>query len=466
MRPRRNPFSRRGGFAQILALLILCIFSALAVSFAASSNMNLRSSDNYAGSAQARLVAESGLAFMLNVLGDLSLPVGTTESNLLANLQSALATRLGPTANLSGGSVSYAGGAVNVGPVPLDGGSFLASLQMVGSQCQLTVTGTARNFSRRVGIKLDLTERASGVFDYGVASRGRIVIKGSAVLDGMADPSEASVLSTKSTPVAIEAGGHASIGGDLFVTGEEGDYVLIYGNGLSVGGTSDIDEIINNHVHLGVAAPEWPEVDTSPFSALTSSVIDETTNLDGAGLVFNNVRIVAGTDPSFKNDAVLNGVIYIEAPNKVTFNAGVTINGIIVTEEDEAQTLEDCQIDFRGHVSAPGVDALPDTEEFAQVKLYRGTVILAPGFSVSFRGASAAANGTIAADELSFLGNTTIEGEIEGSVLGLRDRPLTLSGNCGLRFNRANADTTPAGFSHPIGLRPLADTYAEIVGAG
>ncbi len=464
MRPIRKQRFRRGGFAQIIALLVLCIFTVMAVSFASSSNMNLQSSSNYSGSAQARLVAESGLAFMLNVLRDMSLPPSTTESNLLASLQNVLATELGPTANLSAGSVSYAGGAVNAGPIALDDGSFLSSFKMVGGQCQLTVTGSARNFSSKVGMSLDLTERASGVFDYGVASRGQISISGSAVLAGMTDDSnsEASILSTRAEPFAIEAGGQATIGGDLFVTGEEG-YVVLYGSGLSIGGTDDFDEIIEDHVHLGVTDPEWPEVDTTPFPDMTRSVIDETTDLSEPDLVFSNVRIMRGTDPNFSN-VELNGVVYIEAPNKVTFTGSVTIKGIIVTEEDEAQVLEDCQIEFSGHVSAPGVDALPDTDEFAEVKLHSGTAILAPGFGVTFRGSSFAVNGTIAADELSFLGNMTIEGDIEGSVLGLKDRPMTLSGNCGLRFNRANADSTPAGFFHPLGLNPLADSYAELAG--
>ena len=153
--------------------------------------------------------------------------------------------------------------------------------------------------------------------------------------------------------------------------------------------------------------------------------------------------------------------MYIEAPNIVTFAGQATINGMIVTEDASTGNIADCQIDFRGTSSAPGVQALPDISEFKEIKTHTGTVILAPSFGVSFRGASNSINGLIAADKLAFLGNSNISGDVSGSIIGLKDNELNLQGNATIRISRPNASSLPAGFEHPFGLEPQAGTYTE-----
>ncbi|MHC4717194.1 MAG: hypothetical protein ACYS5V_09510, partial [Planctomycetota bacterium] len=62
---RTAPHRRRRGVAYVLALLMLAVFSALAVTFVTVGDANLAISTNLAASTQARLAAESGTEFLV-----------------------------------------------------------------------------------------------------------------------------------------------------------------------------------------------------------------------------------------------------------------------------------------------------------------------------------------------------------------------------------------------------------------
>jgi type IV pilus assembly protein PilX len=457
---------RRRGVAYVFALLFLILLTALSTALYSSASLSLRQGANLREQMSARAAAEGGLNYMLYALGDVSMPASTSIDSLIPNLESALNTTLGQTPNLNGSDVSSTGISVVVPPISLGTGTFQCTFSLMtpeqpGQQrLRLRVEGTSGQASHTVSVVMTTTERRASIFDYGIASRGKILISGSAVVDGMNSPDEATVLSMSSEPVAIEAGGHATVGGDLYVTSDNEGAVRLYGN-LTVGGTSDLEEIMYEHVHTAVDEPEFPEIDVSPFVAMTTSVIDSDTDLNGTSLVFTNARVAANTNPDFRNTTVINGVLYIESPNVVTFHAGTTIKAIIVTEEDPLGEMAENQIDFRGHVIAPGVDALPDTPEFAAVKQESGSVILAPGFGVTFRGCTNSVNGVIAADQFSFLGASDISGDLTGSVLGLKDLPVKLAGNASIRINRLDSHDTPGGFVLPLGLMTVPDTYLE-----
>lgn len=457
----------RSGIALVLALVSLIVLTTVAVALVSVSVPEISKSHNLRCVFNARLAAESGLAFISRSAQDVQLPPGTTSETLVSSLFAKLGERLNGTSNLGGQVVSMTDDAVTIPWIELDEGRFSCSfvpVEVDGTPaCRATVTGTCGTVSRRVSILLASAPRASAVFHHGVASRGKIVISGSAQLSGTNGASEASVLSASTEPVAIEAGGHAAIAGDLFVATDDASQVVLKGGGLSVGGTSDIDEILQHHVHTETEAPEFPVADAAPFADLATNVVDATTDLSGGGSVFNNIRIKAGTNPNFTSDTVLNGIVYVEAPNKVTFAASVTINGMVVTQDTGLSSSTDCEIDFRGRTTAPGVDALPDTDEFAEIKEHRGTILLGPGFAATFRGTTNAINGTIAADQLAFRGNTDISGVLTGTILGLTDKDVVLSGNTSIRVDHGQANVMPAGFKQPLGLSPVADSYVEPV---
>lgn len=463
---RHTRVADRRGMAAVVSMIFVVLLATLAAGFVAGIDLGLIQSDNGTRVMDAGLTAESGLAFTLYQLESLRLPNDTTIDTLLPRLRDALATQLAPSVDLAGQSTTYADGTVTVPAIPLGTGSFTSRFYLSGpagqQKCCLRVTGNSRGVARTILVTFLLTEKSASVFNFGVASRGRIVVNGSALLTGVNDPSEASVLSTRSEPVAIQAGGHATITGDLYVTGADASYVVLQGGGLTIGGESDLGEIMADHVYLGAEEPDFPPIDTAQFASLPTTIIDSTTPLGGT--TFNNIRIKAGTDPTFAGGTTINGIIYVEKPNKVKFAGGVTIKGLIVTEDGSSCPPDSCQIDFRGNVSAPGVGALPDTDQFRQIRTQTGSFLLAPGFGATFRGSVSTINGTIAADQISFSGASSVSGSVTGSILGLKDNPMTLSGNATIRINKKDADLTPAGFRHPMGLTIQADSYTEVVG--
>ena len=449
---------RPNGFASVLALLLLCVLATLCVGLGALASNTLVQADNQTHVQGATLAAESGMSFMLDALRKVRLPGDTTQATFLPNLAAALGTRLDGGPNLDGGTVTNTGTAVLVPSIALDDGSFSAQFSWVGpSTVRLDVLGNCKGVSRRVAIQMTMVPKSAAVFDYGLASRGPIDISGSCVIRGVNNPAEASVLSTTDSHVqAITVGGNANIAGDLSTSGE-GTSVGISGS-PTIAGSSD-PAVIQQHIHLGIDPPDWPVLDTSGLIPLAINTVDHHTNLNVDSMT--NIRIKAGTNPNFTSDIIINGVVYIEAPNQVSFEGRATLNGLIVTQESAAP-LTNCQIFFAGGVEALGVAALPDTPQFAAVKQQTGTFILAPGFGVTFAGHVRAVNGTIAADQLTFTG--TADGVVKGSILGLKDLPTSVGGNVEISIDRANADPNPAGFLKSYALIVLPGTYAEVAG--
>ena len=445
------------GFSHILALMTVAVCSTFALTLTTSSTLSLRQSDNYRVSVSARLIAESGLAFALQRMESVRLPNSTTEAILLANLYEALAEKLDGTSNLAGNPVTHTDSAVSVPPIALAEGTFSCQFsQTAPDQCLLEVLGTTRGVSRRVSIRLNLVQARSKAFDYGVASRGQVIIAGNAQIIGVNEGAEASILSaTTLHEDAISISGNVVVSGDLVVAGE-GTTVVISGS-PSIAGFTDPNDYAD-HIHFGVEAPDFPELETAGLAALATNVVDASTDFQTPGQTWDNIYIVAGTNPKFANNQVLNGVIYVEAPNIVRFEGQTTINGLIVTQDSE-QELDDCQIHFAGGVEAYGVETLPDTPEFAAVKENTGTFILAPGFGLTFTGHVTAVNGCIAADQLTFTGSA--EGTVNGSIIGLRDLPTTIGGNVDIFIDRSNADPNPAGFLSPFALVPQPESYRE-----
>ncbi|MHC4717993.1 MAG: hypothetical protein ACYS5V_13545, partial [Planctomycetota bacterium] len=256
------------------------------------------------------------------------------------------------------------------------------------------------------------------------------------------------------------SGGAVKVAGGLYVSGDE-TCVTLEGNPYVVG-TSDPAKVLEN-VHHNVMAPDFPELDTAPLAALATNVVDSSTDTETSGQVFSNIRIAAGTNPTFAANTQINGVVYVEAPNIVSFEGHATVNGFIVTEDSDAG-MDACQIYFAGTVDATGVDALPDTPEFADVKAHTGTFLLAPGFKVTFTGDFATINGTIAADQFLFSGTAT--GVIKGAVIGLEDLPTVLDGNVQVTVDRSGLDPDPAGFIKSLSPEVDYNTYREPVTGG
>ena len=466
MRGRPLSHPTRKGLAYVLSLLVLTILVALTTAMMSAASLNVHGADNYRKINAAQLAAESGLEFMLLCLKSIELPPDTTAVDIMANLAAAMGDKLNETPNVGTGSVVNTGTSVIIPSIATGNVAFSAELvQQVGTpKCTLTVTGLAEGITRRVAVVLEMHRKKYGIFASAITSKGSISVAGNATIVGINDATEGNVCSMSDSPLAISAGGSATISGDLSVTNTDTASVLLEGKKLSVAGLSDLALIYSDHVHFGVEPPETPEIDVEPFRAMTTSVIDASTPVGGSGQVLTNVCIKANTNPTVGADTVVNGALFIESPNKVTFEGQTTVNGIIATEDGTGQDIVHNFVDFGGGVSIPGVDALPDTPEFAAIKKQQDTAILAPGFEVSFRGSASTINGHIAADKVKFTGATGTVGTVNGVIIGMGAYPLELDGTITLQFSREGMGDDPAGFKNMMVLDPVVGSYSEPMG--
>ena len=160
-------------------------------------------------------------------------------------------------------------------------------------------------------ITMDYTRQSlpTSTFNFAVASKGSVSISGGSIT--AVDPSNNSLASVMSaSPISGSINmSKGTIGGDLNVVSGATAYV----KKGTVGGESDTSLIQQDHVHT-VNNPEFPTVDTSVYEQYA-------TNTYQSGVkVQKNIRVPAGTNPTFNANDTVQGIIYVESPNQVTFN--------------------------------------------------------------------------------------------------------------------------------------------------
>jgi hypothetical protein len=452
--------------AYILSLVVLALCTSLAVTMAASNTLNLARAENMETSFSAQVAAESGLAFMLQSVAAAKLPEDTDYDTLMSNLAGALGEVMNDTENLGQSVVSSSESTVTIPTITFDNAAFDCVVSRLGpdsegyQQVRVSVVGTSGSMSRKVSLDMQLKAVPPGAFAYGIATKGTISMSGNAKLRSMGSADDANVFSAAFATTVISANGNPELDGDLYLCTDNIAAVALTGN-VEIGGETDIDEILISHTHLGQDEPEFPELDLSPFPALAVNVLSKKVSNNKT---LNNVYVPANLNPMFNGNTTINGIVYIEAPNKVKFNGNLVLNGFVITEDGSDLPISGNEITFNGNLSVPGISALPDTAEFAAVKAYEGTAILAPGFGLKFSGNNSGINGMIAADQLTFTGNSTVGGELTGTILGLKDLPMTLSGNTEITINRQDDDSIPAGFKCSAKLNIVPNSYAEYAG--
>lgn len=461
-RPRlqRARRRRRRGIASVLAMLYMVLFSVLAIGFYAGTTLSAQVSRNERTIADAQLAAESGLAFMRYELGSMDLATGTPQAALLPAVAAELGRLMNGTQNMGGNTVQITGGSTIYVPSaagyvtvePTSGKKFRAAVAQSGTFLVLTVTGYSAdpNVTRTVRVKYQQAPRASAIFDYGVASKGKIVTAGSSIIMGQGDPTRGSVLSTTTTdPTPIIIGGKL-VSGDLSVTNPLANVVY---TGASIGGTTDPAQIAANHLHKGVPTPDFPDIDTSPYTAFA------TTAWDGSSKTLTNVYIPANSNPKFTGSVTVNGVLLVKAPNKVNFAGNATIKGVIVVENGVPFDMARNQINFTGSVSASPIDSL-DSSYPAAERALTGAFLLANNFSVSFSGDFGTVGGHIIASNINFSGNAG--GVVKGSVINMADLEMDVNGSSDIIIASTGTSNYPTGVTFGVKYTPLPDTYVEL----
>lgn len=468
MRMKKTNRKTRGS-ALIIAMAFVTIFSALAISMLTMSSSNVNIADNHQKSGRAFESAQSGLEVMRYYISQVDMPGATSAdarftvlANSVYDSMTSAGLEVSMTLDGSGDPIALSTGEIVLNSVSSQ--MFVATLSKTADLdvVEMDIAGSADTLNRNLGVEFKFGMREDSVFDYGVATKGPLHISGNRDMDGTNVAVEASVyIEAYGDEDALSIIGNSSIAGDVSITNPDAT-VTLQGGQASIGGETGA-AAIDNHVFTGVPPTEFPFPNTSHFEQYVGNhVIDADTDISNDG-TYHNVTIAAGTNPTFTGNVTLEGIIFIESPNVVTFTGSTNITGIIIGDGDVTDNSRTNQLMFLGSVSSASVADLPDENHFDDIRDETGTFVMAPGFNVSFGGNFGTLNGAIAANGIRFFGDAG--GTIAGSILNYSDTPMTLSGNGDLFFNRSGITEIPAGFEPEIIILHYdAASYSEIIG--
>jgi len=462
MTPAVKPFHpQKRGAVLVLSMIFVVMLSILALGMATMSGMNTQIAENQRRLDGARVCAESGLEITRYWLNKVSIPGTTSPDQRLIKIAFSLQNQL---SNMNIGVPSNPS-TITIPAVTLNsaqGQSFSVIMKQIGDTLRVDVTGTYGTYgpvTRTIRVNYDFTTIGNTVFDFGVASRGPLSLSGNIDIEGVNTSIESNAyIESLDSLMALSITGNSHIAGNVSIVNSLA-YVYLQGGKASIGDETG-QAAIDNHVKIGVPLTEFPEPNPSHFEPFVTNVINSSTNTT-TNATYENVRILAGTNPSFTGNVTLKGIVFIEAPNVVTFAGSTSITAVIVGDGDWTDNSGTNRISFTGNVSSLPVSSLPDGQQFAQIKNEIGTFVIAPGFQLSFGGNFTTLSGAIAANGISFHGNAG--GTIDGSVINYSNGPMTLSGNSDLKFNRSGVVQVPAGFEPTIILEYNHDSYCEVV---
>jgi hypothetical protein len=460
--------SLRRGAILIIAVVFVAIFSSFALAMLTMSSTNVQVADNHYEANRAFESAQSGLEVMRYWLGRVAMLGDVSPGDRFTNMVNLVDTDLG-TAGISADKTYDESGnpvAVNLNNInisSLAAQSFSASIQKTANLdvVQLNITGNADSITRTISANCLFETREDNVFDYGVATKGPLNLLGNIAMDGTNVAVESDVyIESSSQNEALSIIGNSQIAGDVTITNPDA-YVTLQGGQAGIGG--ETGEAALDHVSVGNDPVEFPVPLTGYFEQYVENTFDPAADDTAADNTFENIRIPGGTNPTFSGSTTLNGIVFIETPNVVTFSGNVDITGIIVGDGDMNDNSGENQIIFLGNVSSSPVTDLPETAQFDGIHAETGTFLIAAGFSASFGGNFDTLNGAIAANGINFFGNAG--GTINGSIVNYSDTPMMLGGNNNLYFNRSSDTEVPAGFESEIILNYDSSSYSEVFGS-
>jgi len=441
------------GSVLVIALVFLALFTALAVAIAASSDINLTIARNRIESHQAGALAETGLLLLEKHLGGLEVPGSFAAENLHQALASHLVTAWNASSMLDASDIWGDAEGVHFPPMTIvrgDGRSgavdvFLSADGGAATKPIITIESTGRFGKAAKGVSYRMTTMDSWslLSRYGVASRSNIQMSGNAQVVGANEPKEGSILSA--TYVEMEA---ITLTGGVYVSGD----VAVSNPQASIHKTGKVR--IDGSEIYGAEAISWPTPNPALFRPYATNVI---TSPPAPGTVLSNIYIPANTNLTFNSNVVINGVVYIEQPNRVKFNGSLTLCGLIVTGQADDPAVN--TITFAGNTSVLGVENLPPGSQYDGLRNLTGTFLLAPGFGAKFTGGFTTLNGSMVASGFEFSGNAG--GTIRGSVVNLADSYFIVKGTAPLRFDHKNANPNPAGLIRPYVLVCVPRSYEE-----
>jgi hypothetical protein len=313
---------------------------------------------------------------------------------------------------------------------------------------------------KAVQLQYQKATNAGAILDYGVASAGTVATAGATYIQGATDPTKGSVLSAdmiNATPITLSG---KAVSGDVSIVNPSGS--ISVASGSSVGGTTDPTKV-PQHLHVGVPSPTFPWIDTSPFTAYATNPFNSSMT------TLTNVVIPPNTNPRFTGNVTINGVLYIQTPNVVTFKGNATVNGVVVTDTTGTYNGTTNQIVFSGSVSATPLSAMPTSNPAYDPNLVKltGSFLLAPNYKLTMSGDFGTVGGSIVAGTVNMSGNAT--GTVQGSVIAMYDSSgsgsssaVYLNGSADIVISSTGTTNYPTGMSFGNDFTPLPGTYAEV----
>jgi hypothetical protein len=447
----------------MLAMLFLVLFATMAVGFYASTDTSSQVAANDEHVSRAAMAAEVGMNFMTYQLAHVQIPPATTDvDGITDKLYSDLQTALNGTGNLGAYTISKSGYVISIpgdpaGAVKLDSNgnaSFRATITVWPTAIVVKTVGNYGNISsagaaRAIQMDFTRTPHTTSIFDYAVASKGQIVAKkGDVTAIGGVDPKIATLMSDLSTAGAITVSG-GTIGGDLNVL-EDASAVI---TGGSVGGSSVPANILSDHVHV-VDHPEFPTLDPTVFKQYA------TNNWVNKAKVQSNILIKAGTNPKFNANDTVQGIMYIESPNVVTFNGDFNLKGLIVMEGGVVTTDA---LNFSGNLTSAPV---PSGTQYDALRAISGIAILAPNAAMNMSGSSGGnVKGSVIVKTFSFSGAANLQID-QGTLMTLDPgaNSAIFGGSKAVLFSATGSNNQPsAGVSYSSYYVPDPGKYKEVM---
>ena len=444
----------RRGVVLIISMIFVLIFSALAVSMATLSGTNVQLASNQHKVGCAMASTESGLEAMRYWLTRVEIRSSTPPSDYFGTIVDKLRTDL--TKN-SITNVTVNDGSIP--PVTLDsttGQGFEGEILIDANNpniLQVYVTGGAE-ITRTIKVHYDIEPYEYPIFDFGLATKGPVHFLGNPTVRGINSNSEADIfIDSQNNNLAMLVTGNTNFDGDISIANTIAN-VDLQGS-ISIGGDTG-QAAIDNHVNIGTETPEFPVPDTQHFlQYATGVVIDSSTDITNS-MTLTNAAIEAGTNPNFEGNITIEGILYIEQPNIVTFERNVALNGMIVGDGDVNDPGTN-SISFLGNFAA---NPCPSGSEFDAIRSETGSSIVAPGFAASFAGNFAALGGVMAVSGAHFSGN--VSAVIKGTIINYSENPTTVMGNATLNFDRSDNIKVPAGFDTHRILTYNPASYEEL----
>lgn len=403
--------SKPHGAALSISLAIILIVSAFVVSTAALSGTNARLASSRIEAASAKASAESGLEISQYWLNRVVLPSSTPTSDYFETIVNTLRNDLAENSK-SNITLSQTGFISCTRRDLAAPGRFSGRLLMnpaSPSTLQVYSTGGDGRTTRTVGVRFNIKPYEHPIFKFGIATRGPLVCAGNLDLQGTHSPAEASVY--------VESPDNTSA---------EGECV------------------------------DFPVPDTRHFRQYaTGQTITSSSSLSG-DLILTNAVIAAGTNPRFTGHLTIEGILFIESPNTVTFDCDVALLGLIVAD-GAMYDGQSNKIDFLGRFSS---GPYPNQAQFKTIAAETGSSILAPGFAVAFRGGISSLEGVVAAYGVTLCGNVTAL--VKGTIINYSTSPLNIDSDAAITFDRQACARIPAGFDSLRVLTCNPSSYEEL----